>query len=252
MKNYVLGNTGLMVSRLSFGTVYMGSRGDGLSPEAGADLLLEALNRGVNYWDTSDDYESHAHVASALRRIPRNQVVVSSKTGFPGSQVDVLLKELGTDYIDIVFAHDVEADDVERARETLISWQKQKALGKLQALGLSTHDANVASLVSEWPEVEALMLPINSPGVCLPEFPIVGGIEKMMQAAEKAWRSGKGIIAMKVMGCGVLAQNPKAAIKFVDDLPFVHSLCIGMRCLDEIEQNVRILEREPQNGRAKP
>ena len=244
MNSQPLGNTELMVSRLSFGTVYMGPRGDDLSPEAGAELLWEALHRGVTYWDTSDDYGSHAHVVSALRRIPRNRVVISSKTGFTGKPVDILLEELGTDYIDILFAHDVRANDVEMAREALISWQEQKSLGKIRALGVSTHDTDVAAQASEWPEVQVLMVPVNSAGVCLPEYPIVGGIEKMMQAAEKAWLLGKGIIAMKVMGCGMLAHDPDTAIRFVDGLPFVHSLCIGMRSLDEIEQNVQIIEGE--------
>jgi aryl-alcohol dehydrogenase-like predicted oxidoreductase len=56
--------------------------------------------------------------------------------------------------------------------------------------------------------------------------------------AEKTWRSGKGIIAMKVMGCGELAHDPQAEINFVDGLPFVHSLVIGMRSLAEIEQTL--------------
>ncbi|GEM_PF-2215932 len=32
---------------------------------------------------------------------------------------------------------------------------------------------------------------------------------------------------MKVMGCGVLTVDPKAAISFAARLPYVHSLCIG-------------------------
>jgi aryl-alcohol dehydrogenase-like predicted oxidoreductase len=171
-------------------------------------------------------------------------LVISSKTGFPGNPVENLLEELGTDYLDILFAHDVAIDDTTPVKEALVSWQEQKALGKVRVLGLSTHDAEVASQAGEWSEADVLMLPINSVGICLPEYPIVGGIERMMQAAEKAWRSGKGIVAMKVMGCGVLAQDPQDAIRFVDDLPYVHSLCIGMRSLAEIEQNVRIIEGE--------
>jgi aryl-alcohol dehydrogenase-like predicted oxidoreductase len=122
-----------MVSRLSFGTVFMGTRSDNLSPSEGADLLLEAFQRGVNYWDTSDDYGSHPHIASALRRCPRDQVVISSRTGFPGKPVNVLLEELDTDYLDILFAHDVAIDLIELARDALISWQEQESSGKVRA-----------------------------------------------------------------------------------------------------------------------
>lgn len=81
------------------------------------------------------------------------------------------------------------------------------------------------------------MLPINSSGYCLPESPIKSGLENMLRTAEKAWRLGKGIVAMKVMGWGTLADDPQAAISFVARLGYVHSMCIGMRNVGEIIQN---------------
>ena len=68
----------------------------------------------------------------------------------------------------------------------------------------------------------------------------------MLAAAQKAAGLGKGIVAMKVMGLGTLADDPKAAISFVARLPYVHSLCIGMRSLSEIEQNARLVGCERQ------
>jgi hypothetical protein len=57
-----LGRSGLKVSRLAFGTGY---RDEPVG--AGARLLVEAYDRGVNFWDTSDDYGTHLHVGRALR-----------------------------------------------------------------------------------------------------------------------------------------------------------------------------------------
>lgn len=238
----LLGITCIGVSRLSFGTVFMGPQSDELSPEEGAALLLHAFKQGVFFWDTSDDYGTHAHVAHALRRIPREQVVICTKTETPERPIDEILQELETDYLDILLVHGFDSSEADGLRETLKSWQRLKTSGKARALGLSTHSAKVIDLVSEWPEVEVLMLPINSTGYCLPDLTIEGGVEQMMAAAEKAYKLGKGIVAMKVMGCGTLAHDPEEAISFVSRLPYVHSLCIGMRSVAEIDQNVRLIE----------
>jgi aryl-alcohol dehydrogenase-like predicted oxidoreductase len=47
MQNVLLGNTGLKVSRLAFGTAYLRPLSDQLSPEDGAALLLQALDQGI-------------------------------------------------------------------------------------------------------------------------------------------------------------------------------------------------------------
>lgn len=220
----------------------MGPQSDKMSPEEGAALLVHAFEQGVRFWDTSDDYGTHAHVAHALRQIPRDQVVICSKTETPDKPIEGILKELDTDYLDILLVHGFDSTEVDGVRETLRSWQQHKASGKVRALGLSTHSARVVDLVSKWPEAEVLMVPINPTGYCLPDLTIEGGVEQMMSAAEKAYKLGKGIVAMKVMGCGTLAHDPEVAISFVAKLPYVHSLCIGMRTLAEIDQNVRLLE----------
>jgi aryl-alcohol dehydrogenase-like predicted oxidoreductase len=66
MKRVPLGRTGLLVSRLAFGTGYLGG-----PVTAGARLLVEAFELGVNFWDTSDDYGTHPHVARAAREVGR-------------------------------------------------------------------------------------------------------------------------------------------------------------------------------------
>src|SRR3989442_4783170 len=70
-----LGRTGLTVSTLCFGTGYMGG-----SVAAGARLLTRAYDLGITFWDASDDYGTHPHVAQALREVGRDGVVVATKT----------------------------------------------------------------------------------------------------------------------------------------------------------------------------
>src|SRR2546427_5280720 len=70
-----LGRTGLTVSTLCFGTGYMGG-----SVASGARLLTRAYDLGVTFWDSSDDYGTHPHVARALREVGRDGVIVATKT----------------------------------------------------------------------------------------------------------------------------------------------------------------------------
>lgn len=241
MKHVVLGNSQVRVSRLSFGTAFMGHQSDNMSPSEGSDLLLYALERGVRFWDTSDDYGTHEHVANALSQVPRGEVVISTKTKSADASAGSLLRDLRTEYIDVLFAHDVDSGHLEEARGVLLARQEDRALGRIRALGLATHSAVVADIAGEWPEVDVLMLPINSTGYCVKGIQVEKGVGAMMAAAEKAFGLGKGIVAMKVMGCGTLAGDPGSAISYVSDLSYVHSLCIGMRSPAEVDQNVRLL-----------
>lgn len=56
MDYYLLGNTGLNVSALCFGALPMGPLQADLSTEEGGALILEALERGVNFIDTAELY----------------------------------------------------------------------------------------------------------------------------------------------------------------------------------------------------
>ena len=79
-----LGNTGLMVSRLSFGTGSNGWQGRSNQSELGinqlANLLQLGYEHGVNFWDSADAYGTHPHIARALQDIPRSEVVILTKT----------------------------------------------------------------------------------------------------------------------------------------------------------------------------
>jgi aryl-alcohol dehydrogenase-like predicted oxidoreductase len=144
-------------------------------PQDGARLLLQALERGISFWDTSDDYGTHPHVAQALRQVRRDQVIVASKTYQPEGAVARILAELGTEYLDILFVHYVGLAWVDAARDAVHSWQQDRVKGKVRALGFSTHSARVAALAAGWPEVEVLLVPINPTGVCTRDSRIEDG-----------------------------------------------------------------------------
>ncbi|MEB3223465.1 MAG: aldo/keto reductase, partial [Candidatus Sericytochromatia bacterium] len=109
MTPIALGRTGITVSRLCLGTgtttVNSESAQSLLAVERFGQVLLHAHAHGITFWDTSDNYGTHAHVAWALRQLPREAVQLTSKTYAVTADearrsVEQSLAELGTSYLD--------------------------------------------------------------------------------------------------------------------------------------------------------
>src|SRR6202012_3408552 len=79
----LLGN-GVKASRLAMGTGSHGSNGSSNQTRLGLDglssLFKSAYDQGINFWDSADQYGSHPHLKEALKTIPRDKVVILTKT----------------------------------------------------------------------------------------------------------------------------------------------------------------------------
>jgi aryl-alcohol dehydrogenase-like predicted oxidoreductase len=170
MKYAALGQTGLVVSRLSLGamTFTAGDRSFGgiyKIDAAGADVLVgRALDAGVNLFDTADVYahgQSEEILGAALES-RRNNVIIATKVGIrTGSalnqaglsrrhilwSVDQSLKRLGTDWIDIYIAH--VQDPFTPLEETLSALDAVVRAGKVRYLGFSNWSAWTVSAALE-------------------------------------------------------------------------------------------------------
>jgi aryl-alcohol dehydrogenase-like predicted oxidoreductase len=85
MQRVMLGRTGIEVSLLGIGTgtrswSKTSSQTRNLGLVGLADLLVYAYEQGITFIDTADQYGSHPHIRKALERIPREQVVITTKT----------------------------------------------------------------------------------------------------------------------------------------------------------------------------
>ncbi len=239
----VLGKTGLKVSRLSFGTTPLGGRSwrrePAIPPEEGGIILEQALRLGINYWDTAEGYGTHAHVREGLRRVRREEVVISTKTNACTEEeawkcITRSLNELGTDYIDIYFMHYVNRpEELKRRQGALRAMLEAKESRLIKHIGLSTHRAEVVEVAASMPEIEVLMAKVNKLGYRTESPP-----ERMLEALEKAYEQGKGICIMKVLAYGMLSVEE--AFRWAFRIPFVHTVCVGMRTMRELEENVRI------------
>lgn len=162
MKYARMGDSGLVVSRLSFGamTFTLGNKGMGAVYKVGEDLargmVALALDRGVNFFDTADAYaagESEVILGRALKE-RRGDVVISTKYGFrPGEALiraglsrqhthwaaEQCLRRLGTDYIDLFIAH--KEDHTTPLEETLVALDELVRAGKVRYIGFSNWSA---------------------------------------------------------------------------------------------------------------
>jgi len=245
------------VSKLGFGTVDFGNPLH-LSPEEGGRILAESYWLGVNFWDTSDDYGTHPHVASALKLVPREEVVVCTKTSAKSGEearknLKSSLRELGTNYVDVFLLHYVKSDWINGCRRVLKELSNLKTTGILKAVGLSTHSVTVVREASQFEEVDVMMaICCRARQAMINKFhdhvPLEdGSIEEMLNAIKLAHGRGKGIVAMKVLGGGVssaaplLVKNYKSSIKSIAKLDFVDTMVIGMRSLEEVKKNIEAM-----------
>jgi len=247
-----LGDSGLKVSKLGFGTVDFGVPSLKISPENGGRILVGAYKLGVDFWDTSEDYGSHPHIASALRHVPRKKVVISTKTNARTGRgakksLKESLKELDTSYLDIFLLHYVTHDWIDRCHRVLKELNDAKTTGMVRAIGISTHSVAVVREAARFGILDVIMtICCNADQATIKKFPDYipledGSIEEMFKAIKLAHASGKGTIAMKVLGgsAPALVNNYRSSINSIARLQFVDAMVIGMKTLDEVKNNTK-------------
>ena len=244
-----LGKTGIKVSRLAVGTgtngfAHRSDQSEGLGISGLADVLIAAYDHGINFWDSADSYGTHPHLKEALKHIKREKVVILTKTratsaGEMKADLERYLKELGTDYIDILLLHQMRSQDwpveKEGAMEVL---EKARKDGIIRAHGVSCHtiEALEAASNSDWVQVD--LARINPEGVRMDDdVPIV---TKVLQ---KMHKQGKGIVGMKIFGGGRLTNQPDECLHYILNLNFVDAFTIGQ---ESKEQMLDLVKRIPK------
>ncbi|MGZ8533200.1 MAG: aldo/keto reductase [Candidatus Binatia bacterium] len=147
-----LGKTGLKVSVAGLGCggpSRLGMRGDAGAEDHAVRLIKQALDLGVNFLDTAQNYGTEGVVGKAITGTPRDRVVISTKKTLPTPDeanpeaaifegVEKSLRLLGTDYIDVYHLHGVEPKDYEFAQNRLIApMRRLKEQGKIRFIGVT-------------------------------------------------------------------------------------------------------------------
>ncbi|MEI6277335.1 MAG: aldo/keto reductase, partial [Prolixibacteraceae bacterium] len=245
-----LGKTGLRVTRLAMGTGTNGwnhgSNQTRIGFEKFKSMVQTGFDRGIRFLDTADTYGSHPFVKEALKLRPREELTLMTKIWtenldwHPLQPVDQMIerirKELDTDYLDIVLLHCMtKANWTDEKKRFMDGLSEAKSKGLIKKVGFSAHDfgALQSGVSHEWPDI--VLARINNK-----EIRMDGAPDKIMPLLETACSKGKGVLGMKIFGCGGLIKEEErtASLNFVIKSKNVHAMTIGFEDAVQVNDGV--------------
>ena len=165
MEYRILGKTGLKISRMGFGGIPI----QRIDAEGTKALMHKLLENGVNYIDTARGYTvSEEYLGIGLEGI-REHFVLATKSMSRTAEamakdIDISLKNLRTDYIDLYQIHNAPPADVEKVCSpggALEALTAAKKAGKIGHIGITAHSLETFRMALELPWVETIMFPYN-------------------------------------------------------------------------------------------
>jgi len=201
MERVRFGKTGLMVSRVAFGGIPIMR----VSRAEAVGIVRETMDLGVNFIDTAHVYtDSEEKIGEAIRGVRREELVIASKSPAGdkntfNEHLDLSLKRLGVDYIDIYQLHGVSSaekrDAVFAPGGAMEGLEEAVRAGKVRFPGFSSHSIPMAIELMKGGRFAAVQLPFNYIDSAADE-----------EAIPLARKLDMGFIAMKPMGGGLLAD----------------------------------------------
>lgn len=178
MRQVRLGQTGLEVSAIAFGTWAFGGDWGAADLQDSKDAIHRALELGINLFDTAQGYGfgvAEQLLGEALReRTRREEVIIATKGGLrmDGDRllrdasrrwlregVESSLRNLGSDYIDIYQVH--WPDLHTPPEETAGALEELVQEGKIRHVGVSNYDVDQMQALGRFGRVETLQPPYH-------------------------------------------------------------------------------------------
>ncbi len=249
-ERFELARTGIKVSRLCQGTGVRGGNQESNHTRMGKEkfeaIIRGGYERGIRVYDLADLYGTHPYVVPALAQIPRKNYVIISKIWFRSGGLKIqerpdadvvterFLKELRTDYIDMLLLHCCTDGDWNNKLEkqmNIMAGLKKK--GVIRAHGVSCHSLAALKTAAEEPWVDSVHARINPFGVLMD-----GPAEEVAPVLQKMHSGGKAVIGMKILGEGRFSDDEEkknASIKYALELGCVDILNVGFEDVKQID-----------------
>ncbi|MBZ9751867.1 aldo/keto reductase family protein [Deinococcus sp. HMF7604] len=210
-----LGKSGLKVSEVALG----GWETYGINEDASKmvrEIVTAAYEGGVNFFDQADIYargRSEELMGAALREFPRHTLVISSKVFWPMSDdvndrglsrkhvlhsIDGTLKRLGTDYLDIYFAHRYDPDVP--MEEIVMAFDQVIRDGKALYWGTSMWPAARIAQAVEFARANGLHAPVTEQ----PEYSMVRRERVEGEILPYTEGAGVGLVVWSPLAMGLL------------------------------------------------
>lgn len=250
-----LGESGLIVPRLAFGTGSV-TRADGsnqvrLGQEAFTRLLRHGYDRGIRFIDTAESYKSIPMVGKAIEGLPRENLTILTKiwTQPDGSgreenvraKIEEYLRLFGTDHLDILLMHCMMQGGWDTTRTHYMEGlSRAKEDGLVRAVGVSCHNIDALRLAASHPWVEVIMVRINPWGTAMDGDPA-----EIREIIHTARGNGKGVVGMKIFGEGrhVTEAEREQSIRHAIHEARIHAMTIGTESVAQIDAAVELVSR---------
>ncbi|MBN1224684.1 MAG: aldo/keto reductase [Candidatus Aminicenantes bacterium] len=258
-----LGRTGLDISEISLGG----------SPIPEWPILIQAIERGVNYIDTSHVYQngnSERQIGRLFAEVGRDTVFVGTKFHLRQNwnresilqTVEGSLRRLQTETIDVLLIHGASKQEDLTDERVLSAYDQLKKEGKCRFTGISCHSNHhkVVGRAIECGHYDVIQLGYNVFDIAESEKSIeahedylgASGIRHLIALAKK---NDVGIIAMKALKVGGRRQNLgkygssgqsifQIMLKWALENPNIASVVTEMLTFDQLEEDLAVTAQE--------
>ena len=201
-----LGKTGEHLSIIGFGGIVVMDD----SPSGSANIVAEAHDRGINYFDVAPSYGNAQERLGPALAPYRNQSFLACKTegrmkDDSRKQLEESLRLLKTDHVDLYQFHALtKMTDLDKvlgpggAMETMEAAKKE---GKIRYIGFSVHSAETALAAMDRYNFDTVLFPVN--------FVLFTQANFGPQILKKAQEKNMGILALKGMAKTTWAPGQK-------------------------------------------
>lgn len=214
-----LGRTGLKLSKIGYGASSLGSVFHDFDKARGLESVFTAIDQGINFIDVSPyygHYKAETVLGEALRQIPRDKFILSTKVGRYGENgvnswdysagrvsrsVYESMERLGVDYIDLINVHDIEFADLRQiVSETIPALVELREKGVVGHVGITDLQLeNLKWVIENSPEgsVESIL---NFCHYCLND-------DKLVDFLDFFESRGIGVISASPFSMGLLTER---------------------------------------------
>lgn len=246
-----LGNSGVKVTRLAFGTgSFSGATQRSLGQEGFNRLVRHAYDHGIRFFETSDSYDGmHEMLGIALQGIPRDSYRLMTKvTTFDGvdpqRKIDELRRQIRSDRFDILLLHwqhtGTWVEDTRHWQDAVLIAQKRDAV---VARGASVHGLPALRQVPGFDWLQVAMIRVNHKGSHMDaevaDAPVQGNVSEVVSHIHQAKSKGMGVISMKLIGEGSFnREDRQKAMRFAFQNAKVDCVTVGYKNNAEVDEAI--------------
>jgi predicted aldo/keto reductase-like oxidoreductase len=250
-----LGDSGVKVTRLAFGTGTFGGRVQReLGQEQFTRLVRHAYDSGIRFFETADAYTGMQEMlGNALKGVPRDSYKLMTKFRLreaenPKPVIDRLRTELKSEYFDILLMHCLRTPDwMEEYKKLRDEFSEAKQKKIILAHGASCHGLLPLRAFPNNDWLDVALLRVNHNGTRMDTLagqdssPEKGDVPTVVSHIKQVRAKGTGVIGMKIIGEGAFKspEERDASIRYVMKLGTVDAVTIGYKNTAEIDEAIQ-------------